>query len=115
MAQRPHASAPEPEGISDTLQVSRLFDFTLAGKYTVSVKRAVSMGGVFSSTLKATSNKLEITIDGNLIAALRGMPRSRDRPGENDFTGSLYSRLPDEAAGPLPQAGQACDRLRRVR
>jgi hypothetical protein len=51
---------------SATLPLSRLFDFTLSGKYTVSVQRGVWKDGAFSSTLKATSNKLEITIDNSL-------------------------------------------------
>ncbi len=53
------------EETCDELELSRLFDFTLAGKYTVSVQRAVSV----SSTLKATSNKLELTVDESIGGA----------------------------------------------
>ena len=48
------------------LELSRLFDFTLAGKYTVSVERSVWKNGALSSTVKAVSNKLEITVDESL-------------------------------------------------
>jgi hypothetical protein len=48
------------------LELTRLFDLSLDGKYTVSVERAVWVDHVVRSALKATSNKLEITIDESL-------------------------------------------------
>lgn len=49
------------------LQLSRLFDFSLAGKYVVSVKRAViRKDGTVRPKLYATSNKLKITVDESL-------------------------------------------------
>ena len=50
------------EETCDEIELSRLFDFTLAGKYTVSAQRVVPV----NSRLKVTSNKLEITVDESL-------------------------------------------------
>jgi hypothetical protein len=56
------------EETCDEVGISRLFDLTLAGNYTVSVSRPVWKDGTVSSTLKATSNKLQITVDQSLDA-----------------------------------------------
>ena len=54
--------------ISTRLDLTRLFDFTLPGKYTVVVQRPVSKDRTFVAALNATSNKLELTVDESLAA-----------------------------------------------
>jgi hypothetical protein len=49
-----------------TFMLSRLFDFSLAGKYSVSVKRDVFKYEKVESISEAISNKLEITVDDRL-------------------------------------------------
>jgi hypothetical protein len=50
------------ESVCDEVVLNRLFDFTYSGVYKVSVKRAIWKDGALSSTLKATSNELQITV-----------------------------------------------------
>ena len=45
-------------------QITRLSDMSLEGKYVVSVKRSVLSGGGVAK--EATSNQLEVTVDGRL-------------------------------------------------
>ena len=60
---------PGEETHVEELQLSRLFDFSLAGKYVISVKRAViRRDGTVRPKLYATSNKLEITVDESIEA-----------------------------------------------
>ncbi len=53
--------APGDE-ICDEVLLNRLFDLTLSGDYTVSVQRPIWKDGALSTTVKATSNKLGITL-----------------------------------------------------
>ena len=46
------------------IDLTRLFDMSLEGKYVVSVKRSVLSGGGVAK--EATSNELEVTVDGRL-------------------------------------------------
>jgi len=50
------------------IPLNRMFDFTLAGKYAVSVQRAIWKGAPGIPTLKAISNKLNLTVDESLAS-----------------------------------------------
>lgn len=54
------------EQICTDIELNRLFDMTLNGKYSVTVRRIVWKAGVFQRNLKAVSNTLEITVDESL-------------------------------------------------
>jgi hypothetical protein len=57
---------------SSRIDLSQHFDFTLAGKYTVSPKGPVWTKDGASRTLKTKSNKLEITVGESLRRGAAG-------------------------------------------
>ncbi len=79
----------------DEIELTRLFDFTLPGKYTVSAQRVVSV----NSRLKATSNNLEITVDESLGRGLAGArPPTDKKKWGSAIEGQAVSIATDVAA-----------------
>ena len=48
------------------MRIARLFDFSLPGKYTISVQKAIAGRITYTNTLNAVSNKITLTIDDSL-------------------------------------------------
>lgn len=50
------------------IHLNRMFDFTIPGKYTVSVQRAIWKADTSPQKLKAISNKVNLTVDESLTS-----------------------------------------------
>lgn len=50
------------------IHLNRMFDFTIPGKYTVSVQRAIWKAETDPQTLKTISNKVNLTVDDSLTS-----------------------------------------------